>query len=232
MLQEITTDKQATDHTSKFFDNGATPNMIVSTDANLTTEQAKELYSSINRGHAGSQNAYKTLLLTSGADARVVGSSLSDLSLKDVTGGFEARIASRSRVPAVILGTREGQQGSALNSGNYAQTRRLWADGWFTPTVQDLCAVLDPLIAKPGRGDDLELWYDPADVMFLQEDMKDLADIQQQQAATIRQYVDGGFDPASAVQAVKDDDLSKLAHTGKVSVQLQEPGTEPAGGTP
>ena len=58
-------------------------------------------------------------------------------------GGFETRVAARSRVPAAVLGIREGMQGSALNAGNYGATRRMWADGWFSPTVDGLCEAFE-----------------------------------------------------------------------------------------
>lgn len=181
--------------------------------------------------HEGAENAFRTLVIGGGADATVVGSNLNELSLRDTQGQDETRIASRSRVPAVVLGISEGMQGSALNSGNYSQTRRLWADGWFTPIADDLCACLERIVPPPA---DSELSHDPSRIMFLQEDRKDEAEIMSANAAALRQLVDGGFDPASAVEAVTTNDPTKLVHTGKLSVQLQPPGetldSSPPGG--
>jgi hypothetical protein len=77
---------------------------------------------------------------------------------------------------------------------------------------------------------DSRLWYDDRDIPFLQEDEKDDAEIQQ---------VAGGDDPdargregftwESAVAAVTNDDMTMLEHTGLFSVQLQTPGSDPAG---
>lgn len=222
VIREISTDGQVSDHQSKFFANAATPNLVFMMDPTKTPDQVKHFADLINERHSGSSNSYRNMFLGGGTDVKVVGSDLSALSLKDVSGGFEARITARSRVPAVVLGTREGLAGSSLNSGNYAQTRRLWADGWFSPTAQNLCASLESVMAP---ANDSELWYDAAEVLFLQEDQKDAAEIIQMQMAAIRQGVDAGFEPDAIVEAVTSWDASKLRgrHTGLTSVQLTPP---------
>jgi hypothetical protein len=85
------------------------------------------------------------------------------------------------------------------------------------------------LVAVP-RG--AELWYNEPAIPFLQEDAKDAADIESVKAQTLRTLVDGGFEPESAIAAVDAQDITLLAHTGKLSVQLQEPGTTPDGSAP
>lgn len=227
IVQEIRNDGQATNHTSKFFEHAATPNMVFTMDPTLTAEQVKEFADLTNSLHGGSQNAYKNMFLGGAVgNVQIVGSENAALGLKDIQGGYEARIASRARVPAVVLGIREGMAGSALNSGNYAQTRRLWADGWFTPTVQGLCASVERVMHP---APDAELWYDSTEVLFLQEDQKDKADIQNTKAAAIRQLTDAGYDPLSVIDAIENDDYSLLRHSGLYSVQLQPPGaTQPA----
>src|SRR5690606_42053125 len=83
---------------------------------------------------------------------------------------------------------------------------------------------------------DAELWFDTSDVPFLRQDEKDAAEIEQLRAATIRQLIDGGFTPESAIRAVVTEDMSALQHTGMLSVQLRPPGTgdanEPAAEEP
>ena len=71
-----------------------------------------------------------------------------------------------------------------------------------------------------GRGDQ-SLTVEP----FLRWDAEKESQIRASDAATIRTLVDGGYDPKTVVAAVKSGDWSKLVHTGKLSVQLQEPGT-------
>lgn len=223
VLREISTDKQTAEFKSKFFENSATPQLIFTLDPSVTQDQAQKYAEIVNARHEGSANAYRSLVMGGGAQVTVAGSNLQQLDLRATQGADETRIALRARVPAVVLGIGEGLGGSALNSGNYAQTRRLWADGWFSPTAQSLCATLDRVLVRPPGGPS-ELTYDPASVMFLQEDRKDEAEIMSAHAVTMRQLVDGGFDPATIVSAVTTNDLTKLRHSGLYSVQLQEPG--------
>lgn len=222
VTQEIRNDGQATDHTSKFFEHAATPNMVFSLDPSLTKEQVQEFAEITNRMHGGSQNAFKNMFLGGGATATVVGSENAALGLKDIQGGYETRIASRSRVPATVLGIREGLGGSALNSGNYSTARRLWADGWFTPTAQNLCAAVERVM-KPAA--DAELWYLSDEVLFLQEDAKDEAEIQAAKAQAIRTLTDAGYEGPSIIDAIETNDFTLLKHSGLYSVQLQPPTT-------
>lgn len=222
VLTEIKMGEQAERHMGKYLENGATPNVVHTFPNGISREQVESAIELHKAEYSGAANAYKTMFLMAGADTKVVGANPTDLALSDLHGHVETRVSSRSRVPAVVLGIREGMQGSALNSGNYQQTRRLFADGWFTPTVQNLCACLEKIMNRPA---DSELWYDPGSIYFLQEDQRDTAEIMQMKAAAIRQLVDAGFDPDQVATAVDNDDIAQLvgAHTGLTSVQLVPP---------
>lgn len=228
VVREVLTDGQAVDHTGKFFENAATPNLVFKFPETRTPDEVRAFAELLNRKHAGTSNAWRNMFLAGGADVQVVGSSLESLSIKDLTGSFETRIAARARIPGVILGISEGYQGSSLNAGNYSSARRMWADGWFAPTVESLCAALESIVPPPGGSD---LHYDPKAVLFLQEDMKDAAEILHTNAVAMRQLVEAGYDPATVTEAVATGDITKLTHTGNVSVQLQPPGsgTSPGG---
>lgn len=222
VLRDVATDNQVQDHVNQFFTHAATPNLSVSFDASLSTDQVREYAQLINEGYGGAANAWRTMVLGGGADVKPVGVDLDKLAYRDVQGGLETRIALRSLVPAPILGIREGMQGSALTTGNYGAARRRWSDGWFSPTAQGLCAVLDPLVDRP-EGRQVELTFDPARVMFLQEDRKDEAEILAAKAQAAKALVEAGYDARSVTDAVTSGDLSKLVHSGLFSVQLQSP---------
>ena len=126
-----------------------------------------------------------------------------------------------SRVPAPLLGISEGLAGSSLNAGNFGMARRMFADTWVYPSLQDLAAALAPLLTVPPGA---ELWPDTADMPLLREDARDAADIEQVKQTTITGYVKEGFTPESAIAAVAGQDVTLLHHTGYLSVQLQPPG--------
>jgi Phage-related protein len=219
-VREIQGDKAATDHKLRFFENGATPNMVVKGMQAATKEQFEEMVDAMETRHAGVRNAYRTLYLTAGADATVVGADLKQLDFKATQGAGETRISMLSRVHPVVLGASEGMQGSSLNAGNFGAARRLWADTWIYPTLADLAASLAPLVKVPGGA---ELWTNTADMPILREDAIDAAQIEQTKAATIVSLSTGGFTRESAIAAVMGQDMTLLVKDPNwVSVQLQQ----------
>ena len=222
VIREVIGHSQAVDHQKKFFENAATPNLVFLMDPSKTPAETKEYAEITNRLHTGTNNAYKNMFVGGGTDVKVIGSTLESLNLKDLSGGFETTVAMRARIPGVILGIREGYAGSSLNAGNYGQARRLFADSWFASHADSLCEALERIVPPPSEG--VELTYDPDRILILQEDQQDAANILSTKGGVLRTLIDGGFDPATAVEAVTRGDLSKLEHSGKLSVQLQEPG--------
>jgi phage portal protein BeeE len=226
-VRDIQGDRLATEHKIRFFENGATPNLVVKGVTAATRDQFEEIVDAMEEKHAGVANAYRTLYLAAGADATVVGSDLSQIDFKSTQGLGETRLSVLSRVPAALLGISEGLSGSSLNAGNFSAARRMFADTWVYPTLQDLCGATSTLVTVPA---DAELWFDVADMPILREDAKDAAEIAQIQMATIVSGVNGGFEAESVKAAVIGQNMSLLKHTGMVSVQLQQPGAEqPAG---
>jgi phage portal protein BeeE len=223
VLREIRGDIAATQHKLMFFANGATPNMVVKGIPATTKEQFDKAVDMMEGRHAGVQNAYRTFYLTAGADATVVGADLKQIDFKLTQGAGETRISSVGRVPAALLGISEGLAGSSLNAGNFGQARRLFADTWVFPTLQNLANSLSPLVKVPAGA---ELWFDTLDIPLLREDAADAASILQTQATTASELAREGWDPDSVISAVTTGDLSLLIgkHSGMTSVQLKSPG--------
>lgn len=219
IVREVMADKAATAHKLAYFENGATPNLVIKLDT-PDVEQFKTYVELFKAGHEGAANAYKTIFLAQGADATVVGSDLKQLDFKQVQGAGETRIAAAAGVPPIIVGLSEGLE--AATYSNYGQARRRFADGTMRPLWRSMAASLASIITVPQGS---ELWYDARDISFLQEDQKDAADIQAVQSQSIRSLVDAGFKPDSVVKAISSGDLNLLDHTDLYSVQLQPPGT-------
>ena len=224
-IRDIQSDRLATEHKIRFFEHGATPNLVVKGIPAATKDQFDTIVDAMEERHAGVANAYRTLYLTAGADATVVGSDLSQIDFKATQGLGETRLSVLSRVPAALLGISEGLSGSSLNAGNFSAARRMFADTWVYPNLQDISAALGVLVDVPS---DAELWFDTVDIPLLREDAKDAAEIVQIQMATIVSGVNGGFEPKSVVAAVIGQNVDLLKHSGMVSVQLQPPGVDPA----
>lgn len=223
-VREIRGDLAATEHKLKFFANGATPNLVIKGIPATTSEQFDAAVAMMERRHAGLWNAYKTLYLTAGADATVVGSNMSQMDFSSILSTGETRLSVLSRVPAALLGITEGLKGAALNAGNFSMARRIFSDTWVTPTLQNLANSLSTLVAVPPYA---ELWFDVADVPLMREDAADAANIINVQASTVAALVNAGYASDKVVAAVTAGDLTQLigAHSGLLSVQLQAPGS-------
>lgn len=223
VIREIRNDKLMLRHQQKFFENGATVNMVVKVDKDVKVEDFKKFKAIMEAEHAGVDNAYKTLYLGGGADATVVGSNFDDMTFTELVGASETRIASAAGVPPIIAGFSKGLESATYS--NYGQARRRFADGTMHPMWQNVTGSFEPLLRRPARNSDrVRLWYDATDVPFLREDEKDAAEIQGRRAQTIRQLVDAGYTPESVVVAVEASDFRLLVHSGLYSVQLQPPG--------
>jgi phage portal protein BeeE len=227
VIREIGSDSAANDHKKRFFENGATVNLVVQTNQS-TKENFDRWVEAFREKHESVSNAYKTLFLASGQDATPVGTTPQQIDFKNTQGMGETRIAAAAGVPPVIVGLSEGLQSATYS--NYAQARRRFADATLRPTWRNAAASLATVVRVPA---DSELWYDDRDIPLLHEDALDATNIRQTQAASIKLLVDSGFEPGSVVEAVTAGDMTRLVHSGLVSVQLLPPGTEhPTPNTP
>lgn len=223
IIREIQADSAATLHKDLFFTNGATPNMVVKIETSIP-EKFKETVALIEDGHTGLANAYKTLYLSSGVDATVVGSNFQQIDFAVTQAAGEVRIAMAAGVHSVILGNREGLGGSSLNQGNFMAARRLMADMTLRPWWGGFAASMEVIVPPPTGA---RLWYDERHIPFLAEDVKDAAGVLSTNATAINTLTTAGFKPDDVIDAVTAGDLGRLKgkHSGLYSVQLQPPGS-------
>jgi hypothetical protein len=223
VYREIMADKAATEHKLKFFENAATPNLVVKLDVQ-DLNVFKKWMEEFNAEHAGASNAYKTMYLGAGADATVVGANLQQMDFKATQGAGETRIAAAAGTPPIVVGLSEGLESATYS--NYAQARRRFADGTIRPLWRNAAGSLARIIRVP---EGKELWYDDRDIMALQEDQQDAANIFQTDSSSYVALVNAGVEPETAKAAVAARDIELVTHTNLLSVQLQPPGTtEPA----
>lgn len=222
VIREVMGDQAGTTHKLRYYENAATPNLLVQAGDDIRNPDQFDFWvEKFKYHHEGSLNKFKTLFLSRGADAKPLGSSLKDANFAEVQAGGETRIAAAAGVPPVIAGLTKGLESSTYS--NYSQARRRFADGTMRPLWRNAAGSLASIIDVPASA---RLWYDDRDVAFLREDEKDKAEIQQTSSQTVKALVEAGFEPASVVAAVDNDDFTLLEHTGLYSVQLQKPGTE------
>lgn len=200
-----------------------TPNMIVRHPEELEKDTINDLRDRIQARYGGVDNAFKTLVLDSGADVSVVGTNFKDLEMSLVQAAGENRIATAGGVPAIVVGLKEGLE--AATYSNYQTAMRRFSDITMRPNWRTACSALETIVPP---APDSRLWFDPAKIAALREGEKERADIVKQKALALESLVRSGFDPTSAASAMEHGDFSQMQHSGMLSVQLQPPGTTEA----
>jgi hypothetical protein len=231
ILREIRSDNSATDAKAKVFANGMTPNVIVKFPPDvMNQDQFNKFKAKMEAEYAGATKAGKTMYLAPGADVEVVGANFKEMDFSETQGRDETRIASAAGVPPVLVGLKESLAGSSLNQGNYAASRRSFADGTMSDLYRGAAAALETIVPAPQAKGPSKLWFDISQVPFFREDRDSAAEIQATQAQTIKSYIDAGFEPDSVIAAVENEDRSLLVHSGRYSVQLLPPGADTKAG--
>jgi HK97 family phage portal protein len=225
LIREVMADSAATTHKLKFFENGATPNLVVTLDPNITKAAFEEFTKTVEAKHTGVLNAYRTLYLAGGSTATIAGANMQQMEFAETQSAGELRIASAAGVPPVIAGLHDAMQGSSLNEGNFAAAMRRFSDLTMQGLWRNMCGSLETIVPPPQS--DSQLWFDDRDIPALRVDRKDAAEIQFIKAQTIRHFIDGGFKADASIQAVEAEDEGILIgqHTNLFSVQLQAPGS-------
>lgn len=220
VIREIQSDKQMQRHKQKFFENAATPNLVVRMDPQLKVDDFLKFRKAMDSQHRGAENAYKTLYMAGASDVTAVGADFKQMDFTNVQGHAETRIAASAGIPPVIVGLSEGLQ--AATYSNYSQARRRFADGTMHPLWSNVAGSLLSVIGVPNGS---RLWYDARDVPFLREDKLEESQISHTNASAIRLLADAGFKPDAAVRAINQSDETQLIgqHSGLFSVQLQPP---------
>lgn len=220
ILREVSADTGAVTHKGKFFEHGATPNLVVMPDASVTKEEFDPWKETFLDSHMGSANAWKTLFLGGGSSIQSVGLSMKDMDYKGLMGISETRIAAAAGVPPIIAGFSEGLASATYS--NYSMARRKFGDHWARPQWRSISASLENLLVAPSnRGGSQRLWYDDRDIAFLREDMADEASIRATDAGSLLTLFNAGWEPDAAVAYVATGNLSNLigTHSGLKSVQ-------------
>jgi hypothetical protein len=217
VIREIEADKSMTRHKLSYLENGATSSMVVKRDE-VDFDKFQTWVKAFRLEHEGIANKFRTLFLQPGVDVDVIGSNMQEIDFKAVQGAGESRIAAAAGIHPALGGFSEGLQGSALNSGNFAEIRRNFGDVHARPWWRNLCGSLETIIDVP---DERELWYDARDVAFLAQSHTDAANARKTDAETMSTLYMAGYDPDSITAAMAADDWSLLEHTGAPSVQVQ-----------
>lgn len=228
VVREVNADIAMTTHKQKFFENAATPNLMLKYQRKLNREQIDGIRERFQARFGGPEKGFKTVVLDEGADLTVVGNSFEQMAFTAVQAAGENRIAAAGGVPAIVAGLKEGLD--AATYSNYGQAMRAMADLFARPQWRSAAACLAKLVDVPV---DARLSYDVARIAALREGEKERAETAQVQSLAMGELIRVGYEPDTVAIAVISGDFSRLKHTGAIPTALYPDGKAPAkGGTP
>lgn len=217
VIRELNSDIRMSEYREAYFRNAATPNIVIKYDQKMAPERINRLKSRIKERHTGPDGAFGTLVLDEGADLTVVGKDMQGSAFDALQAAGETRMAMAAGVPPLIAGLRQGLQASQI--GQYKQAMDAFIDMKIRPHWRQVCATLAKFVNVPPSA---ELWYDTTDVSAMQSGEQDKAATLVTNAEAISKLIMAGYEPDSVNAAVISGDLSKLKHSGLVSVQMQK----------
>lgn len=222
VVREVNADLEMTAHKQAFFENAATPNMLIRYQGTLGDGILDQLAQRLNARHTGPDNAFRTLVLDGGADVTMIGSKFTDMAFTALQAAGENRIAAAGGVPAIVVGLKEGLD--AATYSNYELAMRRFADVTMRPLWRSAAAALAKLVNVPPGS---RLWYDTTDIAALRQGEKERAETMQVQSLAAGEFIRSGYEPGSVTAAVMAGDLSLLTHTGAIPTALYPNGQAP-----
>ena len=222
VVREIESDIAMTTHKSKFFDNAATPNLLVKLPFELKSDQLDRYRDRLDARSAGVQNAWKSMVLDRGADATVIGQNFEEMAFTAVQAAGENRIAAAAGVPGIVVGLKEGLE--AATYSNYVQAMRRFVDITMRQNWRSVCAALAKLVEVPAGA---ELWFDTTDIAALREGEQERATTAQTLANAAGELIRVGYDPSTVGPALTAGDFTLLVHTGAIPTALYPDGKAP-----
>lgn len=221
IVREVNVDFAMTEHKQTFFENAATPNLVIKYSTKLTRETLDRLRERFNARYAGSTGS-KTMVLDEGADLTVVGNNFEQMNFGAIQKASEARIAMAASVPPIVAGLQAGLD--AATYSNYGQAVKSFGDLWARAHWRSVCAALQPLVQVPAGA---QLWYDTSDIAALQEGESQRAEANRVRATAMGELIRAGYSPDSVTNAVIADDYSLLQHSGAIPTALYPDGKVP-----
>ena len=214
--RDVAGDDGMTQYKIKYLSNAASPNLLIKYAQKLQPGTVDSIRERMQARYAGADNAFKTLVLDQGADATVIGNSLSQMDFSGVSAVGTERILAACEVPGVLVGL-EPLRGAGRG---YQESMQKFANIWARPAWRSVCGALSQIADVPAGN---RLWFDTSDIAALQD-----GEMERGQAALVRAQallalVQAGYTHESAIAAVDAMDLSQLKAGGVGTPSSSQP---------
>jgi hypothetical protein len=204
IYRDVQGDDGMTQYKIKYLDNAASPNMLLRYTQKLNPGTIDSIRDRMHARYAGPQNAFKTLVLDQGADATIIGNSLSQMDFSNVAQAGVERILAAAFVPGVLVGL-EPLRGAGRG---YQESMQKFANLFGRPEWRSVCGALEPLLDVPAGN---RLWYDTSGIAALQDGEMERGQttlVKSQSVLALNQALK--YEPQSIVTAVDSGDLTQL----------------------
>ncbi len=169
LRQAILADVKAIDWNRLFFENDATPGMVLVTDQALTTSQAQEVEARWEAKHRGVGNAHRTHVFGSGLRPERYTPTHRDMQFLNLRAWSREEILAAYGVPPIIVGLYKD-----TNRATAQTMRRLF---WENAVIPRLGKIEQTLNAELVPNEDIQLFFDLSEIEALQEDVAEMAQI-------------------------------------------------------
>ncbi len=203
-MRDIAGDDGLATYKIKYLENNASPNLLIKYAQKLQPATVDRIRERMHARYGGAGNAFKTLILDQGADATIIGNSLSQMDFGGVSAVGVERILADSMVPGVLIGL-EPLRGAGRG---YQESMTKLANLWARPEWRSACGALEHIVPPPAAG--TRLWYDTSDIAALQDGILERGQAALVNGQAILTHVQAGYTRESAVAAVVSGDLTKL----------------------
>ena len=203
VYRDVAGDDGLTKYKIMYLQHNASPNLLLKYAQKLQPGTVDAIRERMTARYGGVDNAFKTLVLDQGADATVIGNSLSQMDFSNVSAVGVERILAAAAVPGVLVGL-EPLRGAGRG---FEESMQKFANVWARPQWRSVCGALSQILDVPAGN---RLWYDTSDIAALQD-----GETAQAQAALVRMQAllaarQAGYDPESAIAAVNAGDVTQL----------------------
>jgi phage portal protein BeeE len=203
VYRDVAGDDGLTQYKIRYLENSASPNLLIKYAQKLQPSTVDAIRERMHARHGGVANAFKTLVLDQGADATVIGNSLSEMDFSGVSAVGTERILAAGAVPGVLVGL-EPLRGAGRG---YEESMQKFANLWARPQWRSFCGAFSQILDVPAGN---RLWYDVAGIAALQDSETTRAQAALVRAQALLAARQAGYDPESALAFVDSGDVTQL----------------------
>lgn len=151
---DIDTDNLAGEMIMKFFQNGAIPSVVLSTEQRLGKDDVQRIQTDLKKTYGGIRNFFKTMILGNGLTPVTIQQSAKEMEFLEIEKAMRDKIMAMFKNTPASLGIIED-----VNRANAEATILSWKESTIKPKMQRIVDTLNEFLV-PRFGDNLILTFE------------------------------------------------------------------------